>query len=199
GWTGREPLPCGKWDCNCTFNRQRGCCCAASDMYQIEEVTFSRIKRLWHDVSTLSSRVQELTAGVKVAFQANMDTGAATIIPGSTEHIHHRGPANPSPPSPGVFTAPVAGLYVFSNTAYSKVAKDTRIYHKVQMMKNGEVLVSVWENNREDGEDSATQVVIVEMKRGDQVYTELTAGRKLCNRLQYNAFTGHMVYPSTDE
>lgn len=26
------------------------------------------------------------------------------------------------------------------------------------MMKNGEVLVSVWENNREDGEDSATQV-----------------------------------------
>lgn len=25
-------------------------------------------------------------------------------------------------------------------------------------MKNGEVMVSVWENNREDGEDSASQV-----------------------------------------
>lgn len=25
-------------------------------------------------------------------------------------------------------------------------------------MKNGQVVVSVWENNREDGEDSATQV-----------------------------------------
>lgn len=25
-------------------------------------------------------------------------------------------------------------------------------------MKNGKVAVSVWENNREDGEDSATQV-----------------------------------------
>lgn len=27
-----------------------------------------------------------------------------------------------------------------------------------QLMKNGNVAVSVWENNREDGEDSATQV-----------------------------------------
>lgn len=27
-----------------------------------------------------------------------------------------------------------------------------------QLMRNGQVVVSVWENNREDGEDSATQV-----------------------------------------
>lgn len=26
------------------------------------------------------------------------------------------------------------------------------------MMKNGKTVVSMWENNREDGEDSATQV-----------------------------------------
>lgn len=29
---------------------------------------------------------------------------------------------------------------------------------QVQLMKNGNVVASVWENNREDGEDSATQV-----------------------------------------
>lgn len=89
-----------------------------------------------------------------------------------------------------------------------------------QLMKNGDVAVSVWENNREDGEDSATQVgrlvlfrpleftsllvfderlvfqvVILQMDRGDQAYVELMSGRKLCNQLTYNVFTGHIIYP----
>jgi len=96
-------------------------------------------------------------------------------------------------------------------------------------MKNGMVGVSVWENNREDSEDSATQVghvkndenvlwqdfvkvvwkmftvclccqvVTLEMQRGDQVYLELMSGRKLCTHLQYNIFTGYILYPYTDE
>lgn len=94
-------------------------------------------------------------------------------------------------------------------------------------MKNNMVGVGVWENNREDGEDSATQVkydffkkmapicevinmtplnvfvccqvVALEMQRGDQVYLELMSGRKLCTRLQYNIFTGYMLYPYFDQ
>lgn len=96
-------------------------------------------------------------------------------------------------------------------------------------MKNGDVVTSVWENNREDGEDSATQVrgesqdinvtfevqldhvifltskfvcsqaILLEMKSGDQVYMELTSGRKLCNYLQFNSFSGHIVYPEMDD
>lgn len=56
-WT--EPLTCDKWDCNCTFNRQRGCCCAAGDMHQLEEETYTRMKSLWHDISALKSQVME--------------------------------------------------------------------------------------------------------------------------------------------
>lgn len=58
-WKGA--LTCEKSDCNCTFNQQRGCCCAASDMFQLEEDILGRMKLLWHDISTLKGRVQSLT------------------------------------------------------------------------------------------------------------------------------------------
>lgn len=54
-WT--EPLTCDRWDCDCTFTRQRGCCCAANDMYALEEETFASLKALWNDVSELGGRV----------------------------------------------------------------------------------------------------------------------------------------------
>ncbi|XP_056905285.1 cerebellin 18 [Takifugu flavidus] len=209
-WT--EPLTCDKWDCNCTFTRQRGCCCAANDMYQLEEETFTRLKTLWNDVSQLGSRVLQHSESIKVAFKATMNPNVAVLIPGTNERCF--GPFNTNVPLPyasvtlnhgqgynpslGVFTAPIAGVYLFSYTVYSLVEKDTRIYHKCQLMKNGNVTVSIWENNREDGEDSATQVVLLQMQRGDQVYVELMSGRKLCNGLHNNIFTGHIVYPDTD-
>lgn len=39
------------------------------------------------------------------------------------------------------------------------------------------------------------QVVLLQMERGDQVYVELMSGRKLCNQLNHNVFTGHIIYP----
>ncbi|XP_075906091.1 cerebellin 18 [Nelusetta ayraudi] len=207
------PLTCVKWDCDCTFNRQRGCCCGANDMYQLEENAFTRMTLLWKDVSELGTRVEKLAAATKVAFKAKMDSAAAAPVPGTDQRCF--GPFNTNVPIPysittlneaagynpslGVFTAPKAGVYSFSFTVYSYVQLGARIYHKVQLMKNGIVVASAWENNREDGEDSATQVVVLEMKSGDQVYMELTSGRKLCNRLQFNSFSGHIVYPEMDD
>ncbi|KAL3992239.1 immediate early response 3-interacting protein 1 [Sarotherodon galilaeus] len=206
-WKGA--LTCEKSDCNCTFNQQRGCCCAASDMFQLEEDILERMTYLWHDISTLKGRVQSLTDKIKVAFKATMDPSIAVSIPGSTERCF--GPFNiniPVPfssvllnsgngynPSLGIFTAPFPGVYVFSFTTYSSVGENGRLYHKVQLMKNGKHGPSVWENNREDTEDSATQVVALEMQRGDQVYLDLMSGRKLCTNLQYNVFTGYILYP----
>ena len=40
---------------------------------------------------------------------------------------------------------------------------------------------------------------MVMMNEGDQVYMELISGRKLCSDLQYNIFTGYMLYPKTEE
>lgn len=192
-WT--EPLTCDKWDCDCTFTRQRGCCCAANEMFQLEQDTFARVQSLWHDISTLSSRVLQhsgdrwnvhkigllqpvsvypcdsssASESVKMAFKATMDPNNVVMIPGSNERcfgpfntnvpipyatvaLNHGQGYNPSwgrkstncrfrmrkppvtllPPSSGVFTAPSAGVYLFSYTVYSLVEKDARIYHKVR-------------------------------------------------------------------
>ena len=68
-------------------------------------------------------------------------------------------------------------------------------------MINGKVMVSVWENNRDDSKDSATQNILRKLQQGDQVYVELQSGRKLCNFGDseiVNVFSGHMLYPSIE-
>lgn len=97
----------------------------------------------------------------------------------------------------GAFTAPRAGLYSFSYTVYSSLgAEGERIYHKVQLVKDGQVVASSWEDNREDSEDSATQSALLPLKQGSQVYIELVLGRFLCADTQgYNSFSGYLVYP----
>lgn len=100
----------------------------------------------------------------------------------------------------GIFTAPRAGLYSFSYTVYSNVgAEGERIYYKVQLMKDGQVIASTWEDNREDSEDSGTQTVLLQLKQGNQVYMELVLGRFLCGDTQgYNSFSGYLVYPMSN-
>ncbi|XP_057694149.1 cerebellin 18 [Corythoichthys intestinalis] len=203
----KETVICDKWDCDCALNHQRGCCCAANEMFQVEDDNYERMTSLWDGINMLKNEVGVLSTGIKVAFKANMDP---TLFTGSAMRCF--GPFNTNAPiaytrvtlndgngynpSLGVFTAPHAGVYVFSYTAYSYVEAYQRLYHKVQMMKNGEVMTSIWEDNREDGEDSGTQTLTVEMQRGDQVYMELESGRKLCKHLELNTFTGYIVYAS---
>lgn len=93
---------------------------------------------------------------------------------------------------PVTFTAP---------HSFSNVGVDCeRLYHKVQLMKNNEVVASVWEDNREDTEDSGTQSVLVSRRQGDKVYVELLSGRSLCgNTKEFNKFSGYLVYPFTQE
>ncbi|XP_049432516.1 cerebellin 18 [Epinephelus fuscoguttatus] len=208
-WEG--PMTCKQWDCECVYTRQRGCCCAANDMFQLEDDIFKRIHYLWHNISTLKYRVHDYTDGVQIAFKATMDPSVATMTPGTTDSDSCFGPFNTNVPIPygnvalnhyhgynpsmGVFTAPYAGVYVFSITVYSYVKERNLLYHKVQLMRNGVAMTSVWENNREDFEDNAVQETVMELQKGDQVYVELMSGRKLCRYVQYNIFTGYILYP----
>ncbi|XP_022061511.2 cerebellin 18 [Acanthochromis polyacanthus] len=205
-WQG--PLTCNKWDCNCTFTKQRGCCCAANELYSLEDETFIRMKHLWIKIAALNSRVKMLIDGTKIAFKA-------TINPSIGVNEGCFGPFNFNVPIPygivslndgngykcslGTFTAPCAGVYVFSITVYSSVGSMERLFHQVQLMKNMMTVGSVWENNREDNEDSATQIAVVELMKGDQVYAVLMSGRKLCSSLQRNIFTGYILYPYSDD
>ncbi|KAM8904238.1 cerebellin 18 isoform 1-T2 [Spinachia spinachia] len=201
-WQG--PLPCGEWDCDCAFRKQPGCCCAADGMFTLEEDSFHRIEYLMRDVMSLGKKVQELTGHSRIAFEANMAPGGQCFGPFSTNvPIPYSNvtlnDANGYNPSLGVFTAPCAGVYVFSFTVHSCVLENESLYHKVQLMRNGVVEASVWENNREDFEDNANHVVVLKLQRGDQVYIELMSGRRLCTQQPFNIFTGYILYPDTGD
>ncbi|KAK2831498.1 hypothetical protein Q7C36_016584 [Tachysurus vachellii] len=202
-WTG--PLPCGGWDCDCVFSNSKGCCCVAVPVFQLEEATFMRLVGLWKDLNSLNNQIQEITGRRNVAFAATLTPFTGCVGPYNKNVSMSYGNVTLNQgygynPALGTFTAPRVGLYSFSYTVYSNVgAEGERIYHKVQLMKDGQVIASSWEDNREDSEDSATQTVLLKMKQGNQVYMELASGRFLCADTQgYNSFSGYLVYPMSD-
>ncbi|XP_056140069.1 cerebellin 18 [Lampris incognitus] len=203
-----SPLPCHNYNCDCAYKHQRGCCCVANQVNALEEATFVRMVGLWEQLSRLQDDVAELTDNTQIAFTAVMAPmlqdncfGPFTTnvtIPYTSIILNQGYGYNPTL---GIFTAPRSGIYVFSFTAYSNVGDpEGRLYHKVQLMKNGQVVASMWEDNREDMEDSGTQVVLVALRRGGQAYMQLLSGRNLCGDTRGdNIFSGHFLYPYEEE
>ncbi|KAJ8280232.1 hypothetical protein GJAV_G00052130 [Gymnothorax javanicus] len=198
-WDTAGPLPCGNWDCDCAFRQNRGCCCAINDLYGLEDRTINRMIGIWDGLSKMHGEVKDLTGGPKIAFtarrEANQCFGPFTSnvpIPYNSILLNHGNGYNPAL---GIFTAPRAGIYSFSFTAFSDmVKKGERMYHQVLLMRNGEVVASVWEDNREDSKDSATQTVLLQLERGCQVYVELLSGRYLCGDHQAGTPTGRTLH-----
>ncbi|XP_060908885.1 complement C1q-like protein 4 [Labrus mixtus] len=200
-WEGE--LPCRKWDCECTFKNQRGCCCAATELQEAEDQIFQRVMELSTRIFQLGDSIHEVIGGVRVAFTASMSRRKTCFgpftrnspIPYDVITLNHGSGYNPTL---GTFTAPRSGLYSFALSVYSKVGGEgEKMYYKVQLMRNGEVVASTWEDNREDSEDSSTQTVLLSVEQGGQVYVELLSGRQLCGNVEgLNTFSGSLVYPS---
>lgn len=57
-WEGE--LPCTKWDCECAFKRQRGCCCATPELKEVEDQIFERVMDLSMSMSQLGDSVLEV-------------------------------------------------------------------------------------------------------------------------------------------
>ncbi|XP_041640012.1 cerebellin-1-like [Cheilinus undulatus] len=199
-WKGE--LPCRKWDCDCTFKRQRGCCCAATELKEVEDQIFQRVMDLSMNIFQLGDSILEVIGGIRVAFTASLSRktcfGPFTRnrpIPYDAISLNHGSGYNPTL---GLFTAPRSGLYSFSFSVYSKVhGESEKMYYKVQLMRNGEVVASTWEDNREDSEDSSSQTALLSLDQGGQVYVELLNGRQLCGNIQgLNTFSGSLIYPT---
>ncbi|XP_040002939.1 complement C1q-like protein 2 [Xiphias gladius] len=200
-WEGE--LLCRKWDCECAFKRQRGCCCANSELQETEDQIFVRMMDLSMRISQLGDGILEVIGGIRVAFTASMGPTANCFgpftrnspIPYDVITLNQGSGYNPTL---GIFTAPLSGLYSFSFSVYSKVGvAGERMYYKVQLMRNGEVVASTWEDNREDSEDSSSQTVLLSLQQGGQVYVELVIGRQLCGNVKgLNTFSGSLIYPN---
>ncbi|XP_036379631.1 complement C1q-like protein 2 [Megalops cyprinoides] len=202
-WQGQ--FPCDNWDCECVFKRQSGCCCVTQRMHTLEEQVFMRLKALWKELSYLEDSVTEVTGGLKVAFTVFMGSTAGCFGPFTSNvpipySIISLNQGNGYNPALGAFTAPRSGLYSFTFTAYSNVGPaGSRLYHEVRLMKDGQVVASVWEDNREDSEDSGTQTVLLTLRRGSQVHVELLSGRHLCaDTAEHNTFSGYLLYPTLE-
>ncbi|CAL8349791.1 unnamed protein product [Lota lota] len=194
-----------KWDCDCAF-KQSDCCCGAKQLTALEDSTFQRMVTLWKRLEDLGMQTEALTDNIKIAFSASMAARADPFGPFTTNvPIPYTSIAtndgNGYNPALGVFTAPRPGVYSFSYTVYSNVkVLGDRLYHHIRLMKNGQTVASTWEDNREDAEDSGSQVVVLQLRRGSQVYMEMMSGRSLSgNDAGYNTFSGYLLYPNDED
>uniref|UniRef100_A0A3B5ASI4 Cerebellin 18 n=1 Tax=Stegastes partitus TaxID=144197 RepID=A0A3B5ASI4_9TELE len=200
-WKGE--LPCRKWDCDCAFKRLRGCCCGATELFKVEDEVFVRMMDLSKDLFQLGESILEVIGGIRVAFTASLSHKTNCFgpftrnrpVPYDVVTLNHGSGYNPAL---GIFTAPRSGLYSFSFSVYSKVGgAGERMYYKVRLMRDGQVMASTWEDNREDSEDSSSQTILLSLQQGGQVYVELLNGRQICGNVEgLNSFSGSFIYPT---
>lgn len=63
-WTGT--LPCGGWDCECVFNKPKGCCCVTAPLFQLEEATIMHLVDLWKNLQSLNNHIEEVIGNTVV-------------------------------------------------------------------------------------------------------------------------------------
>lgn len=73
-------MPCTKWDCECAFKRQRGCCCAFHELQEAEDQMFMRMidlsKRTWQ----LGDRILEVLGTVEHRHSQIGSVGSSRFI-----------------------------------------------------------------------------------------------------------------------
>ncbi|XP_026154155.1 C1q-related factor-like [Mastacembelus armatus] len=95
----------------------------------------------------------------------------------------------------GIFTVPRSGVYSLSVTIYGIAFSVSTLATCANLQVNNQVVATLSEQNGQDLEDSATAVVAVSLKAGDQVAVNLLRGCFICdNSSRYNTFTGFLLY-----
>lgn len=93
---------------------------------------------------------------------------------------------------PGVFTAPVGGVYVFSFTA----ADFLKGYMGVTLYRNQQPIVSSLDLNDHGGYASATNGALIPLEAGDRVRLSLPASYRLYDDTRsFSVFSGFLLFP----
>uniref|UniRef100_A0A3B4UF83 Cerebellin 20 n=1 Tax=Seriola dumerili TaxID=41447 RepID=A0A3B4UF83_SERDU len=94
----------------------------------------------------------------------------------------------------GIFTAPRSGVYSFAVTIFSVVTSG-KMATSANLQVNGQAMATLLEQNGNDTEDSATVVVALQLKAGDEVAVNLLKRYSICdNNSHFNTFTGFLLY-----
>ncbi|XP_070762180.1 complement C1q-like protein 4 [Enoplosus armatus] len=96
----------------------------------------------------------------------------------------------------GIFTVPRSGVYSLALTVYSDAGSPgNSLAACAGLQVNGKLVAGPREKNMQDQEDSATIVVALHLKAGEQVAVNLPIGCFLCDdKSHYNTFTGFLLY-----
>ncbi|KAK5848916.1 hypothetical protein PBY51_008600 [Eleginops maclovinus] len=96
-------------------------------------------------------------------------------------------------PATGIFTAMVRGMYYFSYTMYNNNSGQPNSV--LSLMMNSQKMVSTWDTEGDDSQDSATNAAVVQLEAGDSVFVQLYANRVLYDDgYYYNTFSGFMLF-----
>lgn len=99
-------------------------------------------------------------------------------------------------PITGVFTVPRSGVYSLALTVYSDSgAENSELLSCANLRVNNTDVSVVHDVNKEDQEDSATIVIVLQLSSEDRVSVYLPAGCSLCDNINhYNTFSGFLLY-----
>ena len=92
----------------------------------------------------------------------------------------------------GVYAAPVPGAYMFMLNIH--MASTTNSPY-VKLMKNGQIQLAAHDYDYSDAYDSTSNSLILELKRGDQVWLQLDQGNEVhSNSNKYTTFSGYLLF-----
>ncbi|XP_023256302.1 caprin-2-like [Seriola lalandi dorsalis] len=96
----------------------------------------------------------------------------------------------------GIFTVPHSGVYTIAITIYSDAGSSGRLLAACASLQvNGQVVSQSREQNRDDQEDSATVVLVLQLMAGDKVAVNLPEGCFLCEYNSFfNTFSAFLLY-----
>lgn len=91
--------------------------------------------------------------------------------------------------SPGVFTAPVSGVYFFTIFSHSGGSHTTWLY----FYKNNEEILHIHDHKSTDSADNGGNAAFLQLQQGDQVYVRLKAGTHVHKSSVATTFSGFLV------
>uniref|UniRef100_A0A3P8Z0C9 C1q domain-containing protein n=2 Tax=Esox lucius TaxID=8010 RepID=A0A3P8Z0C9_ESOLU len=145
--------------------------------------------------ATVEELKKENQARPKVAFSAALSESKGPFDTDTTLVYKHviTNIGNAYSPSTGIFKAPVSGTYYFRFTAFSY----TNNHRRVSLYKGGQLVVTVTDiQSGQDGEDSGSNGVTLQLEKGEEVYTQLKAQHHVYDDYAHHTtFTGFLIFP----